>query len=173
MFPAATVALLNRKHPPIFTLECLTVDFPCQLRFAVKLQSKKPYGSLLLVDAMVWMEVYWTGQPTECFTLQSVIAAAIVSCAEPLAYNKSAIQYDPAILCNQEHQPQHDLLCIHPALVTVGSGAIPIASCTAQDLPPVVLTEKYQHWMLSEQIVFALSLMVTYNNFIIKNRLCA
>ena len=49
--------------------------------------------------------VYWTGQPTECSMLRSVITAAIASCAEPLAYHESAIQYDPAVLYNQEHQP--------------------------------------------------------------------
>ena len=69
MFPATVVALLNTKKPPFFTLECLTALFPCQLRYAVKLQSKKPPGSLLLVDTMLWMEVYWTGRDAECSML--------------------------------------------------------------------------------------------------------
>ena len=147
MFPAAVVALLNRKEPPFFQLECLTAQFPCQLRFAVKLQSKKPPGSLLLVDTMLWMEVYWTGRAAECSMLRSVVMAAIASCAEPLVYHPSALKCCPAILCNQTHHYQADMPSIHLAVADVGSDNVAVASCTVQDLEPVELTKRYQCWM--------------------------
>ena len=156
MFPAAVVALLNRKEPPFFTLECLTAQFPCQLRFAVKLQSKKPPGSLLLVDTMLWMEVYWTGRDAECSMLRSVVIAAIATCAEPLVYHPSALKCYPAILCNQKHYRQPDMPSIHLALVDVSSDNVTIASCTVQDLEPIELTKRHQCWMmgLGKAIVF-------------------
>ena len=148
MFPAAIVALLNRKDPPFFTLECLTEQFPCQLRFAVKLRSKNPPGSLLLVDTMLWMEVYWTGRDTECPFLRSVVEAAISLCAKPLAYHQSALTCYPAILCNQKHHPQSDMPSDHLAIVHVDSDNVTTASCTLQDLEPVKLTRRYQSWMM-------------------------
>ena len=148
MFPAVVVALLNRKLPPYFTLECLTAQFPCQLRFAVKLQSRKPLGSLLLVDTMLWMEVYWTGRDAECSMLRSVVMAAIASCAEPLVYHASALKCSPAILCNQKHHCQPDMPSIHLALVDFGSDNVIVASCTVQDLEPIQLSQRYYKWMV-------------------------
>ena len=148
MFPAAVVALLNRKEPPFFTLECLTAQFPCQLRFAVKLRSKKPPGSLLLVDTMLWMEIYWTGRASECSMLRSVIMAAVFSCAKPLVYHPSALKSNPAILCNQKHHRQRDMPSIHLALVDVSSDNVTVASCTIQDLEPIELKKRYQSWFV-------------------------
>ena len=163
------MALLNRKEPPFFKLECLTAQFPCQLRFAVKLQSKKPPGSLLLVDTMLWMEVYWTGRNAECSMLRSVVMAAIASCAEPLVYHPSALKCYPAILCNQKHHRQRDMPSLHLALVDVSSDNV---TCTVQDLEPVELTKRYQCWMmgLGKPIVFifnSLNTSTTTHHFFI------
>ena len=141
------MALLNRKECPFFTLECLNPQFPCQLRFAVKLQSSNPRGSLLLVDTMLWMEIYWTGDPAECSTLRSLVTAAIDSCAEPLAYHPSALKCDPGTLCNLKHQAQQDMPPVHVALVTVNKRKEVKVSCTIQDLPPVELSKMFQPWM--------------------------
>ena len=138
---------MNRKEPPLFTLDCLNAQFPCQLRFAVKLQSLEPHGSLLLVDTMQWMEIYWTGDPAECSSLYSLVTAAIDSCAEPLVYHPSALKCKPGALCNLKHQPQQNLPSIHIALVTVNKRKEIKLSCTIQDLPPVELSEKFQPWM--------------------------
>ena len=139
--------MLNRKESPFFTLECLNAQFPCQLRFAVKLQSLEPHGSLLLVDTMLWIEVYWTGDPAECSTLRSLVTAAIDSCAEPLAYHPSALKCKPGILCNLKHQAQQAMAPVHVALVTVNKRREIKASCTIQDLPPVELSKVVQQWM--------------------------
>ena len=139
--------MLNRKESPFFTLECLNPQFPCQLRFAVKLQSSNPRGSLLLVDTMLWMEIYWTGDPAECSTLRSLVTAAIDSCAEPLAYHPSALKCDPGNLCNLKHQPQQDMPPVHVALVTVNKRKEVKVSCTIQDLPPVELNKMFHPWM--------------------------
>ena len=138
---------MNRKEPPLFTLDCLNAQFPCQLRFAVKLQSLEPHGSLLLVDTMLWMEIYWTGDPAECSSLHSLVTAAIYSCAEPLVYHPSTLKCKPGALCNLKHQPQQDMPAVHVALVTVNKRKEIKLSCTIQDLPPVELSEKFQPWM--------------------------
>ena len=141
------MALLNRKQPPLFTLECLNAQFPCQLRFAVKMQSSEPRGSLLLVDTMLWMEVYWTGDPAECSTLRSLVTTAIHSCAEPLAYHLSSLKCKHGTLCNLEHHVQPDMPPVHVALVTVNNRKEVKVSCTIQDLLPVELSTKFQPWM--------------------------
>ena len=141
------MALLNRKEPPFFILGCLTAQFPCQLRYAVKLQSSEPHGSLLLVDTMQWMEIYWTGDPAECSVLRSLVTAAIDSCAEPLFYHPSALKCKPGTLCNQKHQRQPDMPPVHIALATVNKRKEIEMSCTMQDLPPMELSERFQSWM--------------------------
>ena len=138
------MSLLNRKEPPFFTLECLNAQFPCQLRFAVKLQSSNPRGSLLLVDTMLWMEIYWTGDPVECSTLHSLVNAGINSCAEPLAYHPSALKRYPGTLCNLKHHVQRDMPPVHIGLVTVNKRKEVKMSCTIQDLPPVELSKMFQ-----------------------------
>ena len=147
MFPAAVVALLNRKEPPYFTLDCLTAQFPCQLRYAIKLHSNEPLGSLLLVDTMKWMEIYWTGDHEACSTLRIVLTTAIVSCAEPLVYHQSALKYNYAFFCDQKHHIQQDIPSIHLAAVTINKKNIVKVSCTIQDLPPVELNDRCKVWM--------------------------
>ena len=139
--------MLNRKEPPLFKVDCLNAQFPCQLRFAVKLQSSKPHGSLLLVDTMLWMEIYWTGDPAECSTLRSVVTTAIGSCADPLAYHLSALKCKPGTLCKLNHHAQRDMPLVHVALVTVNKRKEVKVSCTIQDLPPVELSKMFQPWM--------------------------
>ena len=58
---------------------------------------------------MLWMEIYWTGDPAECSTLHSLVTAAIDSCAEPLAYHPSSLKCDPGTLCNLIHHVQQDM----------------------------------------------------------------
>ena len=139
--------MLNRKNPPFFTLDCLNALFPCQLRFAVKLQSLELCGSLLLVDTMLWIEVYWTGDPAVCFILHSLVTDAIASCAEPLAYHSSALKCKPGTLCNQKHLVQQPMPPVHVALVTVNKRKEVEMSCTVQDLLPVESSKMFQPWM--------------------------
>ena len=142
------MALLNRKEPPFFTLEFLNALFPCQLRYAVNLQSLELRGTLLLVDTMLWMEIYWTGDPAECSVLHSLVTDAIASCAEPLAYHPSALMCDPCTLCNLKHQFQQDMPPVHLALVTVNKRKEVKISCTIQDLPPMELSERFKMWIV-------------------------
>ena len=139
--------MLNRKEPPFFSLDNVNAQFPRQLRFAVKLQLSKSFGSLLLVDTMLWMEIYWTGDPAECSSLCSIVTDAIASCAEPLAYHSSALKCDLGVLCNLEHNVQEDIPPVHVALVTVNIRKEVKMSCTMQYLPPVELSERFQPWM--------------------------
>ena len=97
---------------------------------------------------MLWIEVYWTGDPAVCFILHSLVTDAIASCAEPLAYHPSALQYSPGALCNLKHQFQRDIPPVHVALVTVNKRKEDKISCTIQDLPPVELTERFKMWIV-------------------------
>lgn len=136
---------MNRRTPPCFTLDCLNNQFCRQLRYAVKLKSDQPRGSLILVDTLQWMEVYWVGRPRECPLLLSVIKEAIHLCEEPLAYNKSTVTFSPGTLCKQKHNQQADLL--HPATVTIDCDNIAVATCEVQDLPPEEIDTKRFPWM--------------------------
>ena len=64
--------------------------------YQVRIEETPP-GSLLLVDTMSWIEVYWTSRDTECSMLRSVVMVAITSCAEPLMYHPSSLKCHPAI----------------------------------------------------------------------------
>ena len=93
------------------------------------------------------MEIYWTGDPTECSSLRSLVTAAIDSCAEPLVYHPSALKCKPGAICNLKHQAQRHMLPVHVALVTVNKRKEVKLSCTMQDLPPVELNKVFQPWM--------------------------
>ena len=125
----------------------MTPQFPCQLRFAVKLHSKEPRGSLLLVDTMLWMEIYWTGDHEECSGLRSVVTTAIAFCAEPLVYSELALKCNFAFLCRQKHHNQQDMPPFHLAAVTITKKNIAKVSCTIQDLPPVELNDRCKVWI--------------------------
>ena len=92
---------------------------------------------------MLWIKVYWTGQPSECFRLCSVVMSAITFCAEPLVYDSMTLKCESAIT-HLSQQVSTD----HIALVTVDSDNIIIASCTPEDLESMELTERYLLWMV-------------------------
>ena len=96
---------------------------------------------------MLWIEIYWTGDPAECPSLRSIVTDAIASCAESLVYHPSALNCDPGTLCNLKHHAQQDMPPVHVALVTVNKRKEVQLSCTIQNLPPVELSKKFQPWM--------------------------
>ena len=58
-------------------------------------------------------------------------------------YHPSALKVIQQFLCNKKHYPQPDMSPINLAVVDVSSDNVTIASCTVQDLEPVVLTMRY------------------------------
>ena len=56
--------------------------------------SDKLGGSLLLVDSLSWMGVYFTGIPSNnCNIIRHAMNEAVSSCTGPLSYNPSALIY--------------------------------------------------------------------------------
>ena len=105
MFPATVVALLNRKTPPTFRLDGASPKFSNQLRYGVKLVSDELGGSLLLVDSLSWIEVYFTGIPiNNCSIICRTLDEAVSSCADPLSYDPSALKFTVSLLCRH---PDH------------------------------------------------------------------
>ena len=91
--------------------------FNYQLRHAVRLYSKDLAGVLLLIDAVKWIEVYFTGNPCSCHIVRDVIKYAITACAQPLSYNEAALDFDIALLCRHDQCKCSDGSPQHPAIV--------------------------------------------------------
>ena len=117
------VALLNRKKSPIFKLDVSSNNFDHQRRYGVKLTSTKSpddvhgspddvHGSVLLVDSLRWIEVYFTGDPNKCSVIFDIVEEAVTSCAGPLYYEPSALKFTVAFLCRRA---DHESVQPHPA----------------------------------------------------------
>lgn len=90
-------------------------NFDHQRRYGVKLTSislDDLHGSVLLVDSLCWIEVYFTGDPNKCSVIFDIIEEAITSCAEPLCYEPSALKFTVAFLCRHA---DHGSIPSHPA----------------------------------------------------------
>ena len=90
-------------------------NFDHQRRYGVKLTSRLPddvHGSVLLVDSLCWIEVYFTGDPNKCSVIFDIVEEAVMSCAGPLYYEPSALKFTVAFLCRRAH---HEGVQPHPA----------------------------------------------------------
>ena len=142
---ATVVALLNRKTPPTFNLDGSSHKFSKQLRYGVKLVSDELGGSLLLVDSLYWVEVYFTGiLSTNCSAIHCAINEAVSSCADPLWYEPSALKFTVSLLCRHPDHITDLKIQPHPAKL-IHSGFV---QCTLMtELEPIPLdTEKEGHW---------------------------
>ena len=147
MFSATVVGLLSRKKSPTFTVDITNPAFPQQLRYAVKLHSKQLHGSVVLVDALWWITVYFLGKPgCSCVKLRQAVKEAIACCAKPLSYQPPALECTDAILCSQLHS-DGKVLPAHPADVTRDEDGILHANCTKQkDLVQELEESKTTAW---------------------------
>ena len=108
--------MLNRKNSPFFKLDVSSPKFSTQLRYSVKLYCEELGGSVLLVDSLTWIEVYFTGLPTNnCRSLNYIIEEAVSSCAEPLLYEPTALRFTVGILCRHPDHVNDSSITPHPA----------------------------------------------------------
>ena len=98
LFPALVVNMINRQIAPIFDLfqPSGCSDQVLQYRNAIRLSSLDLGGAVLLVDAIYWLEVYYSGRPDRCLLIRQAIYDGIEA-----VVNK--FQYKPILTMPQQH----------------------------------------------------------------------
>ena len=86
ILPALVVNLLRRQESPKFDLKRLESDTIAQYRNAIHLNCIGPGGAVLLVDAIYWLEIYFSGHPTWCSVIRSTIHEGIDEVVEKFQY---------------------------------------------------------------------------------------
>ena len=111
LFPALIVGLLKRSVVPKFKLyrpsEC-----EMQYRNAIRLTCAGYGGAVLLIDAIYWMEVYYSGPLVKCSTIKDVIFEAIKDVVKKFQYKPILSLPQECFLCSI-CSPPADHLC-HP-----------------------------------------------------------
>ena len=100
LFPALIVSLLKRHASPQFDLHQPSQldELPeesMQFRNAIQLLCIGPGGSVLLVDSIYWLEIYYTGRSTKC----SALRKAVLECIGDVV---TKFQYKPILSLPQE-----------------------------------------------------------------------
>ena len=99
LFPALVVGLLKRHVTPHFNLHQPS-EYEMQYRNAIRLTCIGPGGAVLLVDAIYWMEVYYSGPPTKCSTIKDVILEAIKDVVTKFQYKPFLSMPQERFLCS-------------------------------------------------------------------------
>ena len=102
-------------------------------------------GSLLLVDSLSWMEVYFTGIPSSnCRVIRHTMDEAVSSCANPLSYEPSALKFTVSLLCRHPDHMTDLSIKPHSAKLIYCK----YVQCTLmRELEPIPLdAEKEGHW---------------------------
>ena len=77
ILPALVVNLLSRKWSPLFDMNFLDSDAMIKYRNAISLRCVRQGGVVLLVDAIYWLEIYYSGHPSLCPVIRSAIYEGI------------------------------------------------------------------------------------------------
>ena len=151
MFTALVVAIVSRQDKPLFFIDSRSPTFPRQLRYAVLLYSEDLFGSILLVDRLYWLEVYYNGLNENCFQLRCIICEAISTCTDILAYDKDAIIAQVTVPCQQKHLLSIHDNKLHPVVLSMDKDP-PIIRCSVEkELPTLKLTDERQTcWLIGE-----------------------
>ena len=109
LFPALVVGLLKRRVAPHFDLHQPS-ESEIQYRNAIRLTCIGPGGAVLLVDAIYWMEVYYSGPPVKCTIVKDVIFEAIADVVKKFQYKPILSTPQERFLCSV-CPPSTDHLC--------------------------------------------------------------
>ena len=107
LFPALVVGLLKRHVTPHFELQ--PSESVIQYRNAIRLTCIGPGGAVLLVDAIYWMEVYYSGPPVKCTIIKDVIFEAIGDVVKKFQYKLILSTPQERFLCSVCAPPTHHL----------------------------------------------------------------
>ena len=109
LFPALVVGLLKRHVAPHFDLHQPS-ESEVQYRNAIRLTCIGPGGAVLLVDAIYWMEVYYSGPSVKCSIVKDVIFEAIGDVVKKFQYKPILSTPQERFLCSI-CPPPTDHLC--------------------------------------------------------------
>ena len=109
LFPALVVGLLKRHVTPRFNLHQPS-ESDMQYHNAIRLTCIGPGGAVLIVDAIYWMELYYSGPPTKCSTIKDVILEAIKDVVTKFQYKLILSMPQERFLCSI-CSPLADHLC--------------------------------------------------------------
>ena len=82
LFPALVVNLLTRKSSPQFDLESSNPQY----RNAIQLDCIGPGGAVLLVDAIYWLEIYYSGPSNKCCVIRHSIKEGVKGVVKKFQY---------------------------------------------------------------------------------------
>ena len=99
LFPALVVGLLKRHVTPHFDLHHPS-ESEIQYRNAIRLTCIGPGGAVLLVDAIYWMEVYYSGPLAKCSIIKDVIFEAIADVVKKFQYKPILSTPQERFLCS-------------------------------------------------------------------------
>ena len=95
LFPALVVNLLSRKSSPKFNLESSSSTH-LQYRNAIRLSCTGLGGAVLLVDAIYWLEIHYSGPAEKCCIIRKCIKEGIDAVVKKF-------QYKPILSIPQEN----------------------------------------------------------------------
>ena len=111
----------------------------------MKLSSDELGGSLLLVDSLLWMEVYFSGIPSNnCIIIAHTMDEAISSCAGILSYDPFALKFTVSLLCRHPDHMTDLNIQPHPAKL-IHSKYVQCPLMTESEPIPLDI-EKEGHW---------------------------
>ncbi|XP_019856438.1 PREDICTED: uncharacterized protein LOC109584972 [Amphimedon queenslandica] len=149
LFPTLIVSLLSRQKEPFFFIDSKSPFFPKQLRHAVKLYSEDLFGSIIFVDEVKYIEVYFTGSTKDCYHLRSVILEGLSVSAAALAYNEEELEISAVTYCHHNHRRRETKKTPHPISISYKRNPPEISCSIETDLPSIELTDKRQScWLI-------------------------
>ena len=111
VFPALVVNLLKRQISPSFDFY-RPIDLSeesRQYRNAIRLACLDLGGAILLVDAIYWLEIYYSGQSTKCFAIRCSILEGINAVVKKFQYKPILSIPQERFLCSICPPPRNHL----------------------------------------------------------------
>ena len=116
IFPALVVNLLKRQVSPNFDLQ-QPLDFEesseqsLQYRNAMQLTCIDLGGAVLLVDAIYWLEIYYSGRPEKCLAVRSAVFEGISDVVKKFNYKPILSMPQERFVCSMQSPHPRDHLC--------------------------------------------------------------
>ena len=146
LFPALIVSLLKRHDSPKFSLHQPSQldELPeesMQFRNAIQLSCIGPGGSVLLVDSIYWLEIYYTALIIKCSSLKQ----AVLECIGNVIMK---FQYKPILSIPQEHFLCS--ICPHPPnhLCRPNEDKVIVTCCRDSRLTAYIHPSRQLPWIL-------------------------
>ena len=141
LFPALVVQLLQRKTDPRFTLPSQYFEEQ-QLRHAIILSSYSTGGGLLLVDSVGWLEVYFTGDMSNCPQIHHAILQGVSEIVSKFEYQSEMRFPTEGFICWANECKSSP----HPCSIPTNKASISEATCTKVLCRSCKCSDKHLCW---------------------------